>query len=191
MLYRFFSYFAIGFFLCLVSSCTANTEAKPLLTSDDFFEPEQTTMPNAIANSTFANEVKKGEAKSKKSDKPAISSEEKTNQKAFTPQENKKSHLQLVNGIKKDIIAMVYPESYKSSNVKILKESTNGDQLELKIAVSWTDQWVKSPYIIEGLLKVNTDGSNAHFKIIHKNAQAEALEITYDNFKEEISLAKI
>ena len=183
---KFFSYTA-ACILFVFASCSNAKDNTPILTSDDFFEPETGKIENTFSDNT--------EAEYYNNDSSNYSVKTTDKAESFYA-DNTLNHAPintkvLANKLKKHIIAMVYPDTYQNSQIKILQENTNGAQLELLLSVTWKDQWVNKPYVVEGKLQVNEDGSNAHFVIMHKNTEAEALEITYENFKTEIRLAQI
>jgi hypothetical protein len=58
------------------------------------------------------------------------------------------------------------------------------------MAITWKDRWVPK-YEIKGQLTVDEDGNNPAFIITEKNIEAEALEVTEDDFRTEIKLDNI
>lgn len=90
------------------------------------------------------------------------------------------------------IIAMLYTDPCRLVGLKVLDSKENGaGQLEIQIDLRWQDKWVRQPYQITGLLTVGRDGSNAVFKLLSTNAEAEALQVGVDNFKETLDLGNI
>jgi hypothetical protein len=76
-------------------------------------------------------------------------------------------------------INMLYPEPFNQPNAEVLFSNQEGDRLNIQMKISWSDRWA-GPYIIEGVLEINTDGSNGVFTITSKNLNAQSLEFTYE-----------
>ena len=90
------------------------------------------------------------------------------------------------------IIAMLYTDPCRLVGLNVLDSKENeAGQLEIQIDLRWQDKWVRQPYQITGLLTVGRDGSNAVFKLLTANPEAEALQVGVDNFKETLDLGNI
>lgn len=76
-------------------------------------------------------------------------------------------------------INMVYPEPFNSPNVEILYSNQDAGRMNIQMKISWSDRWA-GPYVIEGILEVNTDGSEGVFTITSKNLNAQSLEFTHE-----------
>lgn len=190
MLYK--SSFSLLITVCclLLLACNSEVNNDKILTSEDFFEPENSTITDKLSESIINSSVR--ESKAAKENNSSKNKVEPVKEKSsYKEKYNSYNSDKLANNIKKHIIAMVYPEKYQSSSIQILQENFKDNKVQLNIAVTWKDQWVSKPYRVEGLLEVEKDGTNAYFKIIKKNSQAEALEITYDDFKNELYLSKL
>lgn len=72
-------------------------------------------------------------------------------------------------------VQLVYIESPLRLSTKVLNESTAADgRKELKVKYRWYDRWSSRPYELIGRLLVNSDGSDADFKVLSRNAELEA-----------------
>lgn len=89
------------------------------------------------------------------------------------------------------IVRMVYPDPCKILKTAVVSSSSEGEVWQIEVEITWSDKWVRSPYRLTGVLTVNKDGSNARFAVKTKNAEAEALEITYEQFKSTLDLGQI
>jgi hypothetical protein len=90
------------------------------------------------------------------------------------------------------IIQMIYLDAYQKAKTNILneKENTQG-QLELELEIEWKDRWVKKPYQIKVMLTVGKTGENAKAQILSKNAEAEVLEFTNKDAKEQSEIGNL
>ncbi|MCP4442572.1 MAG: hypothetical protein GY810_27000 [Aureispira sp.] len=89
------------------------------------------------------------------------------------------------------IIRMVYEENFKSAKAKVLNSELNEGRYTIDILVKWSDRWVENPYEVEGILEVNEDGTKAEYTVVRKNEEAEALEFTNENFKNDLTIDQI
>ena len=89
------------------------------------------------------------------------------------------------------IIRMVYEENFKNAKAKVLNSDLKDGRHSIDILVKWSDRWVDQPYEVEGILEVNEDGTEAEYIVTKKNAEAEALEFTNENFKTDLILDQI
>ncbi len=80
-------------------------------------------------------------------------------------------------------IRMVYTDEFHSPKAKVVSAIENAGRYTINIKVSWGDRWVSTPYVMDGILEVNTDGSDANFKITNTNTQVEALEFTNEGYR--------
>lgn len=84
-------------------------------------------------------------------------------------------------------IRMVYSDNFAKPRAKVTNATKEGDRHSIEVSITWKDHWVPK-YRIDGTLMVNADGSDAKFVITDKNVDAEALELTEDDFKSELLL---
>jgi hypothetical protein len=94
------------------------------------------------------------------------------------------------NAIIYPAIRMVYSDNFAQPKASVLNSTQDGDRHTIEVKISWKDHWTPK-YTISGVLEVNSDGSAAKFTITDKNVNAEALELTEDNFKKEIVIPSI
>ena len=87
-------------------------------------------------------------------------------------------------------IRMVYSDNFAKPKVTVNNSTQESDRHTIDLTITWKDHWVPK-YQIDGTLMVNTDGSDANFVITDKNVDAEALELTEDNFESEINLPSL
>ena len=84
-------------------------------------------------------------------------------------------------------IRMVYSDNFLNPKARVLNSTMEGDNHVIELAISWKDHWTPK-YEIQGTLTVAEDGSNPKFVISKKNMEAEVLELTEDDFKNELTL---
>jgi hypothetical protein len=77
------------------------------------------------------------------------------------------------------IIKMVYNEDFSSASSKVETDRLEAGRYTIEMSVLWSDPWV-SDYKVEGILKVNEDGTDVNFEVTGKNINAEALEFTHE-----------
>ena len=87
-------------------------------------------------------------------------------------------------------IRMVYSDNFTNPKARVLSSTLENGTNIIDMAITWKDRWVPK-YEIKGKLTVDEDGSNPAFIITEKNIEAEALEITEDDFRTEIKLDNI
>lgn len=87
-------------------------------------------------------------------------------------------------------IRMVYADNFMNPKARVLNSTKQDGNYIIEMAITWKDRWVPK-YEIKGTLSVAEDGSNPSFVITEKNIEAEALEVTADDFKTEITLDNI
>lgn len=89
------------------------------------------------------------------------------------------------------IIRMVYEENFKNAQAKVLNSELQEGRYSIDLVIKWSDRWVDAPYEVEGILEVNEDGTEAEYIVTKKNAEAEALEFTNENFKNDLTIEQI
>jgi hypothetical protein len=87
-------------------------------------------------------------------------------------------------------IRMVYSDNFAKPKATILNSNKDGDRHTIDLAITWKDHWTPK-YKIKGTLEVNSDGSDAKFKITEKNTAVEVLELTEDDFQSEITIPSL
>ena len=87
-------------------------------------------------------------------------------------------------------IRMVYSDNFTNPKARVLSSTLENGTNIIDMAITWKDRWVPK-YEIKGQLTVDEDGNNPAFIITEKNIEAEALEVTEDDFRTEIKLDNI
>lgn len=87
-------------------------------------------------------------------------------------------------------IRMVYSDNFIAPKARVLNSTKQDGNYIIELAITWKDHWVPK-YEIKGTLTVAEDGNNPSFVITEKNIEAEALEVTKDDFKTELTLNNI
>ncbi len=170
-------------------------------TSSDFYEP-----PPLVED---PKEEKRKKRKSKKNRREKIASADNDQFRTTPPNRrssrNSSADTQLssdkprtgnspsdfVRAIQHRIVQMVYPDPCKLLKAAVLHSKDEGEAWTIELEIVWSDKWAAAPYSLKGTLSVGKDGSNARFSVNSKNAQAEALEVTYEQFKSTLELGQI
>lgn len=97
----------------------------------------------------------------------------------------------IARALQTPVIRMVYPDAFQKAKSRVLDSDLSGNRWTIELEISWSDAWVKSPYTVRGIAKCNADGDDVSFDITFKNEAAEALELTHEQYKSSIRLARL
>lgn len=161
-----------------------------VLVSDDFDTPEDTTTYIPVIEEP-KKPRRRGSSSSNNYSNSSPRRSVDTEQQTDKPRTGDEP-MDFARAVQWRLIAMLYTDPCRLVALKVLNSKENeAGQLEIQIDLSWQDKWVRQPYQITGLLTVGRDGSNAVFKLLSANPEAEALQVGVDNFKETLDLGNI
>lgn len=162
-----------------------------VLVSDDFDTPEDTTTYIPVIEEPKKPRRKGSSSSGSNYSNANLRRSVDTEQQTDKPRTGD-APIDFARAVQWRLIAMLYTDPCRLVGLKVLNSKENeAGQLEIEIDLRWQDKWVRQPYQITGVLTVGRDGSNAVFKLLSANPEAEALQVGVDNFKETLDLGNI
>lgn len=166
-------------------------------TADD--SPKQDSIQYISADFFEDSDISPTETPAPKTTKKPRKSRESTHQSApistpttkITPPATNLTAERIARALQTPVIRMVYSDAFQKAKSRVLDSDLSGNRWTIELEISWRDAWVKSPYTVRGIAKCNADGDDVSFEITFKNEAAEALELTYEEHKSSIRLARL
>lgn len=149
----------------LFVACGDEASSEQAEGSDSITEPEIVIINDAETSEDMSDDFSDGE-KNYDTDNPTS---------AAAPSSPPEGQQGMAEAASKEAVKLVFSEQPLRLSIKVLDASTADDgRQKIKVQYRWYDRWSKRPYEMTGQLLVQSDGRDADFKVLKKNAELEA-----------------